>query len=594
MDLTAVPDIAAINLHSGVSLVINGSNNAILDGGATGTNAVRGLFAYAGNVTVNNLTIQNTVAQGGAGGNSAFGGGGGAGLGGGLFVGAGANVTLNSVSFSGNKAIGGAGGDNTGGSPSSGWAGGGGLGGNGGITDGGSYFSGGGGVGRTAFGADGDYKAVTNYSNTDDRSLPGPGIIVGGASGGHGAPLSYSHGGSPATNSPRTAGAINGGGGGMAQGTNGNGPPFFGAGAGGGGVGGHAGYSYAAAYDSKHITGGGGVGGFGGGGGGGYYYGANGGFGGGGGAGQYKYGGNGGFGGGGGGLPDTKPGSPGLGKYALGGFGAGNAGGGYNIGNYGKLNNGSPANTYHLDGGDSGGGGLGAGGAVFVQSGGVLTLGGAGTVNAGTVTGGAGGVPTLEGVTITAKSQVVNGTEENGYNTNGTAGCAYGSDIFIQNNSTSVAQGITFAPGSGQLLTLSGVIADEQGSGGTGANATQGKVVVQGGGTTRLTGSNTFEGGISVSDSSTLDLGASGAAGSGTITLITGSNRLILESSAEPNGTKFSNSVSGFVSGDIIDLSGLTFHAGATAQIVSNTLSVVSNGVTDTVNLVVPPPLITS
>ena len=82
--ITAVPDIAAINLHSGVSLVFNGSGGATLDGG----NTVRGLFAYTGNVTLNNLTIQNTVAQGGSGANAGFAGGGGAGLGGGLFVGA--------------------------------------------------------------------------------------------------------------------------------------------------------------------------------------------------------------------------------------------------------------------------------------------------------------------------------------------------------------------------------------------------------------------------------------------------------------------------------------------------------------------------
>ena len=135
------------------------------------------------------------------------------------------------------------------------------------------------------------------------------------------------------------------------------------------------------------------------------------------------------------------------------------------------------------------------------------------------------------------------------------------------------------------MLTLSGVITDKAGSGGTGANATQGKVVVQGGGTIRLTGSNTFTGGVSVSASSTLDLGASGAAGpsSNVITLGSGSNVLLLESAAEPNGATFSNSVTGFVAGDVIDLSGLTFHAGATAHIVSNNLTVTSNGTTDIV-----------
>jgi hypothetical protein len=573
--VTAVPDIAAVNLHSGVSLVIVGTDNAVLDGG----NTVRGLFAYAGNLTVDNLTIQNTVAQGGAGGNSAFAGGGGAGLGGGLFVAARANVTLNSVSFSANKAFGGAGGDNTGGAPSGGWAGGGGLGGNGGITDGGIYMTGGGGVGRTAFGGDGDYKAVTTYVHTDDRSLPGAGIIVGGASGGNGAPIASG-------NDPHTSGASGGGGGGISEGT-GHSSSFtasalgyYGAGAGAGGVGGHNGYSKLSPYNGAKTPGGGGQGGFGGGGGGGYYYGGFGGFGGGGGGGQYKYGGNGGFGGGGGGLPNKAK------TLALGGFGAGNAGGGYNIGNYGTLNNGAPASTYQLDGGDSGGGGLGAGGAIFVQSGGVLNLGGAGTVNAGTVVGGAGGVATLDGTIITSKNQVINGIEENGFNTDGTAGSAFGSGIFIQNNSTSAAQGVTLSPGSGQLLTVSGVIADEQGSGGTGSNATAGKLVIDGGGTVRLTGANTFAGGSSISASSTLDLGASGAAGSGAITFASGStDRLIIESTALPNGTHFSNTVSAFAANDVIDLSGLTFHAGATANIVSNTLSVVSNGVTDTLTL---------
>ena len=552
--LTAVPDIAAINLHSGVSLVIAGSNNAILDGG----NTVRGLFAYAGNVTVNNLTIENTVAQGGSGSNAGFAGGGGAGLGGGLFVGATATVTLNSVSFSTNKAFGGAGGNNTGGGTAD-WGGGGGLGGNAGIVFGGLYFSGGGGVGRTAFGGVGSSKAVTTTSGSDSTSVPGPGIIVGGASAGNGAPISSG-------NDPHTTGAINGGGGGISEGT-GHNPSFpsplhyYGAGSGGGGVGGHSGYSKLSPYNGSKTAGGGGKGGFGGGGGAGYYYGGNGGFGGGGGAGQYAYGGNGGFGGGGGGMPATKVGTGKTGKYALGGFGAGNAGGGYNIGN-------GHTPQYALSGGDSGGGGLGAGGAVFVQSGGVLTLGGAGSVAAGTVVGGAGGTPT--------------GSDGNGAGTAGTAGSAFGSGIFIQNNSTSTAQGVTFAPASGQTLTVSGVIADEKGSGGAGANATMGSLQIKGGGTVRLTGVNTFAGGSSIGGGGTLDLGAIGAGGSGAISFSSGgTGRLLIENAALSAG-HLNNTVSAFVGGDAIDLSGLTFKAGATASIVSNTLSVVSNGVTDT------------
>jgi hypothetical protein len=347
---------------------------------------------------------------------------------------------------------------------------------------------------------------------------------------------------------------------------------------GGGGVSGKNGYTKYIG-SSKYTHGGGGAGGFGGGGGAGYYNGGAGGFGGGGGGGEYTYGGNGGFGGGGGGQQNTGK------TLGAGGFGGGNGGGGPNIGNYGTSGTGQPESQYKHAGGGSGGGGLGAGGDLFVQSGGVLTFGGAATINGGTVTGGAAGVATLNGTVITSKTQVINGDTETGFGTDGTAGAAFGSDIFIQNSNTNAAQGVTFAPGSGQLLTLSGVIADEQGSGGTGANASQGKLLIQGGGEVRLTGSNTFEGGSSISASSTLDLGAGHAGGSGAISFGTGNNDLILEALALPNGSLFSNTVSGFVAGDTFDLSGLTFHSGATAHIASNTLTVVSNSVTDTVAL---------
>ena len=116
IDLTLNADIAlttaldAINLHSGVTLDIEG-NGATLDG----RNSTRGLFIYSGTVTIENLTIANAKAVGGAGAN---GGGGGAGLGGGLFVGndaangaAPANVTLANVNFSNDAAAGGKGGN---------------------------------------------------------------------------------------------------------------------------------------------------------------------------------------------------------------------------------------------------------------------------------------------------------------------------------------------------------------------------------------------------------------------------------------------------------------------------------------------------
>ena len=81
--------LSAVNLGSGSSLTIDGQGH-VLDGGQIH----RGLFVYNGAVTVENLTIQNAVATGGAGGSGNWAGGGGAGLGGGLFVASGGNVTL--------------------------------------------------------------------------------------------------------------------------------------------------------------------------------------------------------------------------------------------------------------------------------------------------------------------------------------------------------------------------------------------------------------------------------------------------------------------------------------------------------------------
>ena len=110
--LTEFGDISAINLTGNDTLTLNGQG-AILNGDG----AYRGLFAYSGKSTIENLTIENAVAQGGAGGAGARGGGGGAGLGGGLFVAdnpaggaAPAQVTLDNVFFTENSAIGGAGG----------------------------------------------------------------------------------------------------------------------------------------------------------------------------------------------------------------------------------------------------------------------------------------------------------------------------------------------------------------------------------------------------------------------------------------------------------------------------------------------------
>ena len=127
-------DLDAINLAAGSSLTIVGNGSTV-----DGQGDQRGFFVLQGDVTLQNMTIANAVAQGGAGGSGSFAGGGGAGLGGGLFV-AGANIvngvqittggnaTLDNVAFINDKALGGAGGT----TDRVGYGGGGGMGGNGG------------------------------------------------------------------------------------------------------------------------------------------------------------------------------------------------------------------------------------------------------------------------------------------------------------------------------------------------------------------------------------------------------------------------------------------------------------------------------
>ena len=94
-------DLPLLNVPSGSSLTIQGYGSTI-----DGAGQYRGLLAYSGNIEIDNLTFNNTVAKGGAGGNvgsdsgqGGGAGGGGAGLGGGLFVASGAHVTIDNVNF---------------------------------------------------------------------------------------------------------------------------------------------------------------------------------------------------------------------------------------------------------------------------------------------------------------------------------------------------------------------------------------------------------------------------------------------------------------------------------------------------------------
>lgn len=229
-------------------------------------------------------------------------------------------------------------------------------------------------------------------------------------------------------------------------------------------------------------------------------------------------------------------GSGSLGGYGAGGFGGGgnaNASGGFGGGGGAYRSGGFGAGS---SGFYSGGGGLGAGGAVFVRQGGTLSL-GAGTLSGGSVAGGAGG----------------------GFAA--TAGSAYGSGLFIQGNAT-----VTLAAGSG-TLTVSDVIADQSGSGGSGGNAGLG-VLSLASGTAHLTAANTFKGGVSVAAGATLELGATAAAGTGTITLAGDGAALLLDS-----GVTIANTLAALSHLDSITLAGLT---GSSVAVSGSALQVVT------------------
>jgi len=217
--------LLAFNTKSNVTL--NG-NMTTLDGGGT----QRGLFVFSGNVTINDLTIQNALAKGGAGGGGTDGGGGGgAGLGGALFVASGAQVTVNNVSLNQNNATGGSGGA---------------------IIAGTSGANGGGGGGLVGTGGSGSGIIVRRLASIN--APPGNGGFGGGGGGAgnkggaggssvNGLPSAGGQGGTGAFGAPGGTGGFGGGGGGggfTVVGVQG-GAGGFGGGGGGGAAGGFRG-----------------------------------------------------------------------------------------------------------------------------------------------------------------------------------------------------------------------------------------------------------------------------------------------------------------------------------------------------------------
>ena len=133
----------------------------------------------------------------------------------------------------------------------------------------------------------------------------------------------------------------------------------------------------------------------------------------------------------------------------------------------------------------------------------------------------------------------------------GVDGQAFGGGLFLQGN-----EAITLAPAAGKVERISGVIADQTGSGGTGANAGAGSLILNGAGTLDLTAANTFSGGTTI-DQGTLELARASAGGSGGIDFASTSGEV--EYSA---GANLANAISGFGGSDKIDFAQVAFAAG--------------------------------
>jgi autotransporter-associated beta strand protein len=175
----------------------------------------------------------------------------------------------------------------------------------------------------------------------------------------------------------------------------------------------------------------------------------------------------GGFGGGGGGASFAAYGYGSRG--AAGGFGGGGGGGGGIQGNIrgtfggaGGFGGGEGGSGEASGAFGQGGGGAGMGGAIFVQQGGALTLAGALNISGNMVAGGVGF----------------------------RSGQGYGSGLFLQGNGV-----LALFADAAQTQTISDGIADQTGVAGAGGSW---RLVKNGAGTTILTGTNAYSGGLTV------------------------------------------------------------------------------------------------
>ncbi|MEM0966650.1 MAG: pectate lyase-like adhesive domain-containing protein [Verrucomicrobiota bacterium] len=461
-DLTYTGGILELNLFTNAT----SGNSILIDGGGFTLdlgNNFRGFFIAGGDVLIRDLEIANAVAVGG---NGNTGGGGGMGAGGGLFVVDGSSiagsgiteetsVTLENVSFTGNQAIGGNALNDSGTSNPAG--GGGGLGG-----DGGDGFNSDSVLAQGAGGGGGVGIGATGGDADDGFDNPG----------GEGTFLTASGGGSSNTGQP---GGPSGGGGGGAY-TDSLTTITT---AGGGGIGGS---------DASNDRGG--DGGWGGGGGGSFEVFAT-------------DAGDGGWGGGGGSSAEDASGGDG-------GFGGG-AGGGLENGDRGF--GGGDAGSIH------GGGGLGAGGAIFAMKG--VTL-------------------IIDGVSFS------NNSTSGGTSSDGGDGLGIGNDVFFGSD-------VVFQIGSGETLIVApGSFggAASSGAGNDPNDDAKGRLTVTGGGEMVIQGAQSFAG----------------------TTFVDGSIYTLAAADSEPQGTSGTSDYQVFNPGAILNINS----AGAAIAPITQTDGIVN------------------
>ena len=194
-DTTLSASIAPFNLASGCSLTVTGNSGSAGNPSAAinGQGSYRGFEVLSGAATLDSLTLANTVVRDARAAPALKPRAAAQGLGGGVFVAAGASVALSNVNFGGDAAVGGAGGATSssgvgaGGASSDGLIGGGGAGGFGG----GTAASGGFGAGPNAgggLGAGRDIFVEQGGTLTIVGGTLGAGQVSGGGAGGAGTP----------------------------------------------------------------------------------------------------------------------------------------------------------------------------------------------------------------------------------------------------------------------------------------------------------------------------------------------------------------------------------------------------------------------